>query len=535
MAEAARQIPLIQIVESDDAYLRERSPLWFEVLESLDWRALRPVAARYYEVLTSFNMEQAGRASAEPCDGDGETRQQATLRLVYSRATMDSSAPALYEAPTAKPSQIRVDPQTVEPGCPPIRIAGRTPKCFFAMLRAFLGMTLRGRVSEPETVDDELSNNPAYARACGFTLFDPRIGYRSTDVPSLRKLEQFDQLMTQSGLWEDLAVRAVRRNLESEVVDTESVMVHDTTHYPARSGMTVVKLEAEEGKQGLNKPRKKSQPRTTKNCRCADREHCGHPWESADEGAGTVVKSGGKKYWAHKASTLGSPGQEVLLDAVAMSDAAAHDSNSLEAHLERLFALYPPLEGRIERVLDDCAADDEDLKMRLFERWEIELMTGVNPRGRKPRTEDLPRGISHITTVGYPVCQQGFPFTLLTVRHDEERFVFRAPKLRGEPVCIECPVRAGCYRGEKDGRQVSIPFAWLPWINPGHPQLSFRYQKQMAARTSIERLHNLMKSQYGDERLSKRGNANFQARLAKTRLGMHVLLAYRAKLARTES
>jgi hypothetical protein len=51
----------------------------------------------------------------------------------------------------------------------------------------------------------------------------------------------------------------------------------------------------------------------------------------------------------------------------------------------------------------------------------------------------------------------------------------------------------------------------------------------MANRTVIERLHKLMKEDFGDERLSKRGNDAFQARLDKTRWAMHVLLAERKR------
>ena len=48
----------------------------------------------------------------------------------------------------------------------------------------------------------------------------------------------------------------------------------------------------------------------------------------------------------------------------------------------------------------------------------------------------------------------------------------------------------------------------------------------MARRTSIERLHKLMKFDLGDDRLTKRGNVAFQACLDKTLLAMHVLLAH---------
>jgi hypothetical protein len=275
------------------------------------------------------------------------------------------------------------------------------------------------------------------------------------------------------------------------------------------------------------KPRRKSHPKTTKACRCKDRQHCPHPWINADDGAGTVVKSTGKMYWAHKASTLCFPGQEVLLDAVAMSDAASHDSQSLLPHLNRLFQLHPDLKPVVDRVLDDGAADDQTLKQTLQTDLGIELLAPINPRSRESIREELPRGVDHITPTGTPVCRAGYPFDFVGCRHDTERFLFRAPEdAQGVPVCQACPLRPQCYRGADGARQITVPFERLPWIDPKFPQLSRRFVRAMAHRTAIERLHKLMKYDYGDERLTKRGNKAFQARLDKTLLAMHLILAH---------
>ena len=73
---------------------------------------------------------------------------------------------------------------------------------------------------------------------------------------------------------------------------------------------------------------------------------------------------------------------------------------------------------------------------------------------------------------------------------------------------------------------MSIPQQRLPWLNPDFPQLSKRFEKAMARRTSIERLHKLMKVDLGDDRLTKRGNNSFQARLDKTLFAMHILIGH---------
>lgn len=558
------QLPLLVIVESDDVYLQQQEQLlWFSLLRDLDWAPLRPIAAAYYEALWQFNEDQARKHAERRANGLGppnpETREEATQRLLFGRPTLDDSRPVLYTLPEAPAPTIHVAPRTLRPGTTPPRLAGRAPKCFFAMFKAFVGMPLRGRAPQPQNVWDELRNNPAYARTCGFTLRDPAQGYRQSDVPGLRKLEQFDEIMTQNGLWGDAAVAQVQRNLQQGRIRPESDIVHDTTHYGAFSSMQVDDVQPpgttaapsevlppppvpEEGTAGDSpavanaqkpaqkkpkNPKRKSHPRTTKSCRCPDRTICPHPWHSADEGAGTVVKAGGKMYWAHKASTLCFPGQHVLLDAVAMSDAASHDSTSLVPHLERLFGFHPQLIETTDRVLDDGAADDAQLKAKILGNWDIELLAPVNPRRRGPLTDGLPRGVDHITPTGTPVCRQGFPFALQGSRRQTGHFIFRAPNdADGIAVCQGCPVRDQCYRGDHGARQITIPHARLPWLDPRFPQLSKRFAHTMAQRTAIERLHKLMKDDYGEPQLSKRGNDAFQALLDKTKLAMHLVIAH---------
>jgi hypothetical protein len=508
--------------------------LWFELLRDFDYLPFQQLAARYYEALYQFNVDQAtarrDRSATQTINQ--ETKEEATQRLLFERATMCDDVAKLFEHESTEPPIIYVDPRTLHPGHTPVRLVGRAPKCFFAMFKAFLGVALQGKPPEPEVVSQELTHNPSFARTCGFTLPDPNRGYRQRDIPGLRKLEQFDQIMTQHGFWADAALDQVARNLREARIRPESTLVHDTTHFHAASSMQVVDLpEKENGSRAslskANKPKKKkrkSHPKTTKPCRCEDREHCHHPWINVDDGAGTVTKSSGM-YWAHKASTVGFPEQEILLDAVAMSDAASHDSQSLIPHLQRLFDRHPQLLDTTTRVLDDGAADDRALKQQLQDRWDVQLLASINPRRRSPIRLAVPRGIDHITPTGTPVCLEGFPFGLIGTRRDTERFIFRAPQdADGFPVCQECPQRDACYRGDHGARQITIPCDKLPWIDPEFPQLSLRFQKSIARRTAIERLHKLMKYDFGDDRLTKRGNAAFQARLDKTLLVMHLVV-----------
>ena len=186
------QISLIHIVESDDLYLESQEDVfWFDLLRDLDWFSLRPVAARYYEGLWQFNEQQArtrAERSATAAAANPETPEDATYRLLFERPTLCEDAPILHEPETLNPSPIHIDSGTLRPGRTPIRFAGRAPKCFFAMFKAFMGVTICGTPAEPQHVRQKLIDNPSFARTCGFTLPDPRRGYRQSDVPSLRKL-----------------------------------------------------------------------------------------------------------------------------------------------------------------------------------------------------------------------------------------------------------------------------------------------------------------------------------------------------------
>ena len=642
----ARQLPLIHIVESDDLFLHDQvDVVWFDVLKKIDYHDFQVTAAHYYEQLFTFNVQQKQNRierKENPPPPNPETQTQAAQRTLLERATLDDTVPSLYQRPQPTAPLIVIAPHEIVPGVPPLRLVGRPPKCFFAMLYSFLGTTLAGQPAEPDYVHQRLTENPAFARTCGFTI--PRTGKseRQSDIPSLRKLQQFDQIMTAAGLWEELALDRVAANLREGKVQAEPTLVHDTTHYHAYSGMKVMDLpdaaqqsnappetppEASDKEPSREKPpteqkppvvvklngppvvvgrvkvarvpihqigqppaandppvasapvaitatdttaagekaaktpaktattrsnskpvsngtsgsqtkkkkkkkkktpkkKRKSHPRTTKNCRCADREHCGHDWINADAGAGTVVKSTGKMYWGHKASTLSFAGQEVLLDAVAMSDAASHDSKSLVPHLGRLFDRHPDLRGLVRRVLDDGAADDPQLKASIQDQFGIELLAPINPRRRQPIRDALPRGIDHLTPRGVPVCQAGYPFELLGFRKSTEHFLFGAPPDgSGISVCQSCDQRTGCYRGELGGRVATISADRVPWLDRDLPQLSKRFGKAMSRRTSIERLHKLMKFDLGDDRLTKRGNDAFQACLDKTLFAMHVLLS----------
>lgn len=529
------QLPLIQFVETDDRALVEQGDrTWFNVLTRFPWERYRSVGAAYYEALYRFNLDAAAGAERQTAPSPNpETREEATLRLLFDRPTAGNpDAPLLYPTPEPKAVPITVAPASIAPGVVPFRAAGRTPKCFFAMLKAFLGTSLMGRPAVAEEVHDNLRDNPTFARACGFTLPDPRAGYRHTDVPSLRKVEQFDQIMSEAGLWSRIKWDEVRRNIEDGVVEVEKELVHDTTHYEAFSAMEVVEHEGpsapaprQTSPRADRRRAKKSQSRTTKRCRCAIRDDCPHPWVLADDGAGTVVKQHGKMYWAHKAAVVAFPRQGVPLDAVAVTDAASHDGKTLRPHLARLLENLPRIKGGVESVLADMAYDDAAEKAETWSELGIQVKTGHNPRGRKPDTSDLPRGIEQITPQGVPVCRAGHALDFVGVRWTPGRFLFGPPRGEGgQPECELCPFKMECCPRAAGGRRLSLPFDRLPQVNPAEPHLAKRFKAMMARRPSVERAIKRLKCDLADRRLSQRTNTSFQGYLDKALWAFHALL-----------
>lgn len=526
-------LPLFHTIHEDDAYLLNTiDGEWFRILCDLPWEDYRSVAAAYYDALYDYNLNEQNkrieRKKHNPSDSTpDETQDEAQQRLLFERVTMQTSADEepsiIYEKKVVELKPARTHPLELSPGVVPARLVGRKPKCFFSLFKSFMGTTLMGFPAEPEKVHLLLTSNPSFARVCGFA---PRFNDHSDDyhyqhIPSLRKLEQFDQIMAQAGLWDQLKVNEVNTNITSGVIKPEKELVGDTTHYHAYSGFETVHYETEQGTE-----KKKSQSKMTKNCRCDDRETCYHPWELADDGAGTIVKSAGKMYWGHKASVVGLPKQGIALDAVAISDASSHDGKTFLPHVEKVFELYPDIASCVERALYDSACNDAKLKQQFKDDLGVELKASFNPRRTQTITKNLPRGMAKITAWGVPVCQAGHEMDYQGIRYASETFIYKAPlDEAGTSVCIGCDQREGCCQAStSSGRTVTVSFDTLPQINPEDPPMSKRFKAIMTRRPSVERMIKRLKCDMSDDRLSKRGNESFQGYLDKTMIAYHLLL-----------
>jgi len=515
------QIPMVIVVDEDDQLLSQsKDAVWYEIIKNFPWENYRDAGADYYNALHHFNQSRKDAAGSErPIEK--EEKVQASIRFVFDRPTVNKDLPVIFQ-PAAKdiPDQLVLARQ-IEPGIiPTARFGGRKPKCFFALLKSFIGVSLMGFAPEPEVVWQQLASNPAFARACGFLPKGGRDEYWQKHVPSLRKLEQFDQIMAQYGLWGRIKIAEVRRNIETEVVKKENVVVGDTTHYHAFSGFETVKYTAPDGEE-----KKKSQSKPTKNCRCENRSDCPHSWELSDDGAGTIVKRKNKVIWGHKASVVGLPSQGVPLDAAAVADAATHDGETFHPHVKLLFETYPEIQPWFDTALYDSAADIRKLKDRFQEDFGIQLKTSLNPRRRKTIAENLPKGMKKLTPFGNLTCINGIEMNYMGARYDSERFIYQAPvDEEGVFPCANCENKPFCSPLSQNGRVVTIPFDMLPHIDHNDPPMAKRFKAMMTRRPAVERMIKRLKCDLSDDRLSKRSNGSFQAYLDKTMIAFHILL-----------
>ena len=228
------QLPLIHIVNEDDQLLsNNRDAQWYPILKNFPWEKYRDLAVSYYNALYDFNISTQLREDPKE---NIETKDEGRQRLLFSRTTMDKSSSVMHEMKAKQIAVPLVSPQSVSPGVVPKRLGGKKPKCFFALFKSFTGACLMGFAPEPEEVHNLLTSNLSFARVCGFipNNSDERYWYRN--IPGLRKIEQFDQIMTEYGLWNRNKWEEVGRNIEQGIIKKENELVGDTTHYYAYSG-----------------------------------------------------------------------------------------------------------------------------------------------------------------------------------------------------------------------------------------------------------------------------------------------------------
>jgi hypothetical protein len=522
-----------------DDHVLKNSPNndFIKVLNLITHAAYEQEAQAYYTALLKHNK----RRPAPGPRGRPPSKAGAAKRVAEEWLGTRGARPVLFEIEAAPHATQEPEADDSWRGQ-----GGRSPTDFVFLVRAFMGVAVMGLPPDPAMVHTILTSNPAFARLCGFKYEIAEKGQVITDnVPSLRKLEEFDQILTEAGLWASIRERAVRENLASGCVPFEDELVADTTHYRADSGFVVSKVLVESGKSASSveegdtatppqrkrrKRERRAVPRVAKRCGCAEKEHCTHDFVPTDDGAGVVTKGAGSKkhYWAHKASIIAFGRTQIPIDAVPVSYAGTNDGLTLVPHLERVKRLYPEIFEHVKRVLADGAYQTADNQAGVAALGP-KLVAPINPRGTKPKPAEGFPGIKHFTGAGVPVCEEGHELTFVGRRLEEHHFLWGAPRDKhGEIACTACPLRETCCPDAKNGRTLTTKAADFPQIDWDLPQHSATHKKTYARRTAVERVINVLKLDLNRDRLTKRDNVNFQARLDKSVLAIHLLIASRA-------
>lgn len=528
--------------EPDDHVLRRRPEARFlRILEAITHDGVLEEALAYYAALRAHNLRkpQPKRAGRPP------SKEAASRRVAAEWLATRSADPVLFELGASNEGETEGD------GVGPAGCGGRPPTDFVYLLRAFMGVAAMGLEPEPGMVHTVLVSNPSFARLCGF-------GYQIADAgrvlrdntPSLRKLQEYDQVMAEAGLWSRLKVRFVTENLTSGRVAYEEDLVVDTTHYPAVSGFVVREMPDPEpttpatpsqsqgeaaskvdkpastrARRKRSKKQRRAVPRVGKRCGCADKVHCTHDYVPTDEGAGVVVKGGSakKSIWAHKASIMALARSQVPIDAVAVRYAGTHDGTTLVPHLDRAAKLHADVLAAAKRLIVDAAYQSQENQAAAAKR-NLKLVAPINPRGTKPKPAGLP-GISHFSATGIPVCDAGHELTHEGRRLEEKKHLWGPPRSQDRAsLCLSCPLRESCCPGSTRGRTLTTRAEDFPQIDWDWPQHSASFKKAYTKRTAVERVINVLKLDLNGGRLTKRGNASFQARLDKSILAVHLLI-----------
>lgn len=517
--------PLLPMTVEEVSVLGNPEVDWAQLVQRLNVGILDPICPRYHAAAREFNKRK-------PVRGPGRPRSRASAEEQAARAR--DGAPVQVSGPE--------DLVKLGPEARPAR-TGRSPKPFHSMVLAFLLTSSDDSPCAPEHVHRMLHGNPAFAARCGFEYPAKCRGRRSRrrDIPDIRTVCRFDQVMAVHGLWGEVCSTIVKHNLVTGVIARSDAFVADTTHMEANSSSRTVELplkaapalskqrrvvseRAKDQRKAATK-RKIRIPRLTKHCRHRGHDTCNCKWSSGDDGAGVVVKAATKKYWAHKITILGFAGTTLPLDVAVVSCASAHDSTTLEPSLERLWRLMPEAFLNVQFTIADPAYDDAPGRARIRERFNLDLLTKINPRARKE--SPLPGHETQFTLnpQGQPVCLRKLPMALVSRDVTNERFNYRGPTdENGVVLCRECPHAAACgLKGER--RTVSIPRELTPQIDWLHPQHLPSERTRYRLRTAVERQIERLKGPLERNRLACRGRVRVQGFLDLRLAALHALIA----------
>jgi hypothetical protein len=371
--------------------------------------------------------------------------------------------------------------------------AGRRPKDFLALFKSFTGARYLGIDVNSRSVCMLLNSNPAFLE---------RVSFPNNQVPSYRVIDRFDQVMTESNLWEKAARVVIQKNIDDKVINPrlEDKLVIDTTHIPAR---------AKKGK-------------LIKACRkCKAKDIC--PYKiTTDDNAGVLIKSKNEVYFARKVGLSSLTVSKLPIDWL-VNRGETYDGHFFCPLLQSFKNRFPMF--NISKAIVDAIFNYKDNYLCAQKYLEAQLVAPINSR----KCKEIPnpaRGIKKITKQGQPICIDDRPMFLITRNEPTREFiwgclVYHPESPEYDPQYI-CPMRNQCSNAAI-GRVYRTKADKFPQICWDFPQFSKIAKSILALRTSIEREIGLLKEALKMESLWKRGKKNVNAHVAKCLIAMHMV------------
>lgn len=379
--------------------------------------------------------------------------------------------------------------------------AGRKPQPFIAYVKAIELAPILHIEQNMEAIALHLRVNPDFLSACGFHY-----------PPSVRTLQDFDQIMSEAGLWERLRDEAYRINVDKGLINEgkEDTVCVDNTHVLAHST-----------------PKK-----VVKECReCPHFDRCNDK-VSTDETADWYVKSKCKIFYAHQIGmsalgTSGAPFERVVLSG------RQYEPDSLDPLVQRGKDKHEDM--HFTKFIADGIFNANSCRETIQSYYPgAQLYAPVNPKGKLKEFDHPASGIAKVSKHGSVVCIAGHKMVFLTKDENLQSYVFGCPVFNAEArlklihmgidvSSISCQCKEQCCPKALQGRIYRVSRDKLKALNWDMPQFSYRFHMAYKVRTKIERLFGRMKKRLKMGIVYRRGIKKIEAHIDKFMTLMHIV------------
>ncbi len=422
---------------------------------------------------------------------------------------------------------------------------------FMPLFKAF--MILRFLDVKPSVINvmKTLAGNP---------LLLVRLNFKKNELPSLRVIYRFDQVMSLYGLWSKATNTSIFQNIKTGVINVadEISLGQDTAH---------VESCATKGKK-------------KKQCAyCPELANCKEP-QVTDNVAGTLVKKKTEYHHAAKVAFANLLKSELCL-AFKVFKGNTNDAKTFEPLINEFKKTFPKFDFKYIFV-DGIYDEKECFKAAESAYPDAQLLPSrINPRNRKDKKVDH-RGIMLVNKRGHAVCineqkmvyigrdknlqsyMWGCPFHHSDITTDRKftaeqkynilqqykysRDLLGIAKAHGiTPKTLDtwnsrmncakdkkldpkgmrglgddCPHKDKCCPDSKYGRVFRTKASEYPFLDWNLPQFSHRRKVLIALRLANERIISRLKEDLACDKLYKQNDFNVEAHVAKSVLAQHL-------------